>query len=150
MKSLETEIVINAPTQQVWSILTDFEKYPEWNPFIKGFKGEVKEGAKFTVTLQPANSKPMTFHPKCLVLKKNREFRWLGHLFLKGLFDGEHIFELKEIKKGTTTKFIQRENFRGMLVPLLWKNLETNTRNGFVEMNNSLKKRAEEKAGQKD
>jgi hypothetical protein len=37
---------------------------------------------------------------------------------------------------------------RGILVPLLWKNLETKTRSGFVKMNNSLKKRAEKEAGQ--
>ncbi|MFC2087063.1 SRPBCC family protein [Bacteroidota bacterium] len=52
MRYLKTEIIIDAPAERIWSILTDFEKFPEWNPFIKSVQGEVKEGEKFTVTLQ--------------------------------------------------------------------------------------------------
>ncbi len=37
MKSLETDIIINAPIDPVWNILVDFDSYPEWNPFIKSF-----------------------------------------------------------------------------------------------------------------
>jgi hypothetical protein len=143
MKSLETDIIINAPIDPVWNILVDFDSYPEWNPFIKSFQGKISEGKKFKVTLQPPNSKSMTFHPRCLVLEKNKEFRWLGHLLIKGLFDGEHIFKLEDLGNGQT-KFVQRENFRGVLVPLLWRIIKSNTKKGFVEMNNQLKKRAEQ------
>lgn len=142
MKSLETEIVINSPAERIWNILTDFEKYPEWNPFIRSIDGKVSEGEKFKVTIQPPNSKPMRFHPRCMVLKKNKEFRWLGHLLIKGIFDGEHIFELKEIEIGRT-KLIHRENFKGILVPFLWKKLDTDTKSGFIEMNKALKKKVE-------
>ena len=34
-KEIKTEILIKASPQIVWSILTDFENYPHWNPFIK-------------------------------------------------------------------------------------------------------------------
>ncbi|MEX2656036.1 MAG: SRPBCC domain-containing protein [Balneolales bacterium] len=143
MKSLKTEIIIETPADKIWSILVDFESYSEWNPFIKSFEGKIAKGEKFKVTLQLPNSKPMTFHPKCLVLEKNKEFRWLGHLLINGLFDGEHIFELEDLGNGQT-KFIQRENFRGVLVPLLWKKINSSTRSGFIEMNKQLKIRAEQ------
>ena len=35
MRQISTEIEINAPVETVWSILTDFDKYPDWNPFVK-------------------------------------------------------------------------------------------------------------------
>jgi len=143
MKSLNTEIIIDAPVDKIWNILVDFDSYSQWNPFITSFKGKIAEGEKFKVTLQPSNSKPMTFHPKCLVLQKNKEFRWLGHLFIKGIFDGEHIFELKDLGNDQT-RFIQREIFSGVLVPLLWKKISSNTESGFIEMNNQLKNRAEQ------
>jgi hypothetical protein len=36
---IKTEIPIGAPASAVWSILMDFERYPEWNPFIKKISG---------------------------------------------------------------------------------------------------------------
>ncbi len=143
MKSLETEIIIDAPADKVWDILVDFDSYSEWNPFIQSFEGEISEGQRFKVTLQAPNSKPMTFRPRCLVLEKNKEFRWLGHLLIKGLFDGEHIFKLEDPGNGTT-RFIQKEKFKGVLVPLLWKKIDSDIRSGFIDMNNQLKKRAEQ------
>jgi len=43
------EAHINAPIQVVWSILTDFEKWPEWNESVKEmrFQGPVEAGAEF-------------------------------------------------------------------------------------------------------
>ena len=34
-KEIKTEILINATPEKVWSILTSFDNYPNWNPFIK-------------------------------------------------------------------------------------------------------------------
>lgn len=143
MRSIITEIEINAPSSRVWSILTDFDNYPSWNPFIKSFEGKPVVGNRFKVKIQPPGSKAMTFKPICLKMEENREFRWLGHLFFKGVFDGEHIFELNETDDQKTI-FVQKENFKGILVPLLWKQLDTNTRRGFELMNEALKKKAEE------
>jgi hypothetical protein len=74
---------------------------------------------------------------------KEKEFRWLGRLLIPGIFDGEHIFEIKDNGDRATT-FVHREIFRGILVPVLWNKLAQDTENGFVSMNESLKLRAEE------
>lgn len=52
-------------------------------------------------------------------------------------------FELINNNNGTTT-FIQSENFKGILVPLFKKTLNTNTTNGFKLMNQKLKELAEQ------
>ena len=142
MKSLYTEIKIDAPADVVWKVLTDFQSYPDWNPFILSFDVLPEPGRKFSVTIQPTGKNPMTFKPVCLALIPGKELRWLGHLFITGLFDGEHIFELKELDDDRTL-LIQRENFRGLLVPLLWWQLNRSTRSGFEQMNLQLKNRAE-------
>ena len=142
-KEIRTQIVINASPEKVWAVLTNFNDYPNWNPFIKSISGEAKVGNKIIAYLQPPDSKGMTFKPRVLTFDVNKDFRWLGHLLFPGLFDGEHRFQLIDNGNGTTT-FIQSEKFRGILIPLFAKMLNTNTKNGFVAMNEKLKQLAEQ------
>lgn len=142
MKSIETDILIHAPAEEVWNILTDFSRYPEWNPFVQRIEGSPYEGEKLEVVIAPPGVKPMRFRPKVVRADPSRELCWLGHLLVPGLFDGEHHLEL--IAQGEkSTCFVQREYFSGLLVPLFWKRLDENTREGFVAMNEALKARAE-------
>ena len=143
-KEIKTEILINATPEKVWSILTNFDNYPNWNPFIKSIKGEVKVGNIITARIEPPEVKEMTFKPKILTFETNKELKWLGHLLFAGLFDGEHKFELIDNGNGTTI-FIQSERFKGILVPLFKKQLDNNTKKGFEEMNSKLKELAEQK-----
>ena len=142
MKEIHTEIEINAPAEKVWRVLTDFAAYPDWNPFVRRVEGEVRVGARLHVYIQPAGGKGMSFRPTVLVADHNRELRWLGHLWLPGLFDGEHSFSIEPLAEGHV-RFVQRERFGGLLVPLLSKMLDGDTRRGFEEMNRALKLRAE-------
>ncbi|NOU47783.1 MAG: SRPBCC domain-containing protein [Bacteroidales bacterium] len=141
-KKIETEILILAKPEKVWAIPTDFDKYPDWNPFIKSIQGNVRIGNTITVRLEPPGANGMTFKPVVLAFDINKELRWIGHLLFPGLFDGEHQFELINNNNGTTT-FRQSENFRGILVPLFNKMLDINTVNGFNLMNRKLKELVE-------
>lgn len=143
-KEIKTEILINAIPEKVWSIFTNFDNYPNWNPFIKSIKGDVKVGNKIIARIEPPEVKGMTFKPKILTFETNKELKWLGYLFFEGLFDGEHKFELIDNKNGTTT-FRQSEKFKGILVPLFKNMLDNNTIKGFEEMNRKLKELAEQK-----
>jgi hypothetical protein len=143
MKELRAEIEIQASAERVWQLLTDFAKFPEWNPFIRWAKGEAKTGARLEVHIQPSGASGMTFKPIVLKAEPNHELRWLGRLLMPGLFDGEHIFTIETL--GTArVRFTQREIFTGLLVPILANSLDTNTRRGFEEMNQALKVRAEQ------
>jgi hypothetical protein len=79
--------------------------------------------------------------PKVLDSEPNHQLRWLGHLFVPGLFDGEHCFDIQPLR-GNRVRFVQREALRGLLVPLFARSLD-NTLRGFKEMNHALKERAE-------
>ncbi len=142
MKELRTEIEIKAPAERVWHHLTDFGAFPDWNPFIRRIRGELRAGSRLEVFLQASGTKGMTFRPTVKNVEPNRELRWLGHLGIPGLFDGEHIFEITPA--GTDrVRFVQREEFHGLLVPLLRRSLDRDTRRGFEEMNGALRARAE-------
>jgi hypothetical protein len=140
---LHSDIEIEAPPDQVWDVLTDFDAYPDWNPFVRRIDGEPVVGTQLEVVLEPPGGRAMTFQPEVLAAQPTREFRWLGRLWgVPKLFDGEHIFEIEPLGQGRT-RFVQREKFSGVLVPLLARSLMTNTRRGFEAMNRALKERVE-------
>ena len=142
MKEVSTEIVIEAPVEQVWQILTDFAKFPEWNPFIRQMSGEVRTGAKLEVRLKPPGGRAMSFKPKMVNVETSREIRWLGRLLIPGLFTGEHSFAIEALDE-KAVRFVQHEKFTGLLVPFMSKSLDRDTKSGFEAMNRALKERAE-------
>ena len=140
---LYTEIQINATPERIWQTLTDFASFPQWNPFIRRASGKPEKGERLEVYLQPEGAGGMTVRPRVLTAEPGRELRWCGHLLFPGLFDGEHIFIIESVAGGV--RFIQREIFTGLLVPLFAKKLDTETRRGFEDMNHALKMRVEGK-----
>ena len=143
---IETEIEIAASPQRIWSILMDFSAYPEWNPFIRTLSGDVTPGRSLRASIQLPGAKAMSFRPKVRVAEHLKELRWLGHLLLPGLFDGEHYFQLAALANGHT-RFVQGEKFSGMLMSLFAARLGVSIKEGFVAMNAALKDRAEREAG---
>ncbi len=142
MTELHTQIEIAAPAERVWKILTNFSAYQEWNPFIRSANcAELKPGEMLEIALLPPGGEGWTFRPMLLVVHPERELKWLGRLFMPGIFDGEHCFTI-EVVDSHHVRFVQSEKFRGLLVPL-FKGLLEKTRCGFEEMNHALKIRAE-------
>lgn len=142
MRSIETSIDIAAPVARVWEIFSDFGRYPEWNPFVASVRGVVAAGERIETRLTPPDARAMTFKPKVMAFEPEREFRWLGQLFVPGLFDGEHQFLLESLD-GERTRFVQREDFRGILVSVVLRMIGKSTKNGFEAMNAALKDRVE-------
>jgi hypothetical protein len=141
MRELQTSTEIDATPERVWEILTDFPSYPGWNPFIRSIAGEAVPGAELRVTIQPPGGRAMSFKPTVREAEPQRELRWLGHLLVPRVFDGEHSLRIERIGEGRV-RFVQAERFTGVLVPLLGGTLEA-TRRGFEAMNEALKRRAE-------
>lgn len=141
MKEIYTEIEIDAPASVVWDIITDFDHYPHWNPFIKEISGDHIVGAQIDVFIKPPDSNGMRFKPKILSHVPEEELRWLGSLWIPKLFDGEHSLIIKKIDENKVL-FIQKEKFTGVFVPLLSGMLK-NTEYGFRMMNRALKREVE-------
>ena len=143
MKELRSEININAPATRVWDTLTALDSFHEWNPFMQRAVGEVKEGEKLKVYLKALGGIGMSFKATVVKVDPNRELRWLGHLGMQGIFDGEQIFEIEPVGDASC-RFVQREEFRGILVSLMLAMFGKSTLHRFNEMNQALKSRVED------
>jgi hypothetical protein len=141
MREIRAEIEIDASTDEVWRALTDFPAFPDWNPFIRKAEGELVAGQHIAVELQPPGHRAASFRPQLLSVEPGRGFRWLGHVLMPGIFDGEHIHEIEALGSNRA-RYVQREQFRGVLVPFLGGMLRDAQR-GFSDMNAALKARVE-------
>jgi hypothetical protein len=142
MKENRNEIEIQATPEKVWEVLTDLGKYSEWNPLLYRAEGKVAVGEKVELSARGA-SNDMNLLCSVTQVELNRQFSWKFHVGLPFLFRGEHIFAIKPINEHRV-RFIDREIFHGLLVPLQAKNLETNAKAGMIAMGDALKKRVEQ------
>lgn len=142
-KQLRTQIDIDATPERVWQVLTDFDAYPQWNPFLLQANGTPVSGQRLTIQMRPEGGRAMTFRPVVREVVPQRRLRWLGHLLVPGIFDGEHSFTIEPLESGGV-RLVQQEDFRGILVPLFARSLDRRTLPAFESMNRALKQRAEQ------
>jgi hypothetical protein len=139
VKEVRTEIEINAGPERVWKILSDFERYEQWNPFINSIIGQVKEGSKIEIHIETPAGKKRKYEPVVTRVDPGRELRWVGKSWV---LNGEHIFTIEQLQEGRV-RFVQREVFDGLLTGFFGKSLDTDIKQGFEGMNMALKERAE-------
>lgn len=144
MREIRSEIEIEASAETVWNILADFAAYPEWNPFIVKAEGDLVAGQHIAVTMHPPGHRTSSFRPKLLSVEPGSSFRWLGHVGVPGVFDGEHSHEIEPLGPHRSI-YVQSERFHGALVAPFGGMIRDAER-GFGEMNAALKERAEKAA----
>lgn len=143
MKEVRTEITIDAPVGRVFQILADIDRYHEWNPLIVSARGRVSPGEKLDISIRLPGKPDIPYVVQILRIVQDREFVWIGRMKMKGILDGMHFFELF-LEGVNRVRVVQREEFRGLLVPLVWRTfLDTRMRMGFEAVNQSLKELAE-------
>ena len=140
---IRTTIDIGVMPERVWRILVDFARYPQWNVTFRFADGHMRVGERLDVKVLSGNLRETRVRPVLLRAEESRELRWRGSLLLPGILDGEHIFELVPSGEGGT-RFNHSEIFSGILVSMLRRELDTNTRRAFESFNRALKRRAED------
>ena len=121
-------------------MLTDFEQYPEWNGHTR-ITGTAAEDERLTVAPGPDGDRMPTFRPRVL-RADGGELAWLGHLWVRGLFDGEHSVAVEDLGRGES-RLVQSEAFSGVLAGVLLRRYGTRTEATFEAVNAALKERAE-------
>jgi hypothetical protein len=89
MREIRTEIEIDAPIERVWEVLTRFEDFDDWNPFIVHAERRPRLGERLVVTVRPPGREASTFHPTVVAYEPHRELRCLGRLGVPDIFDGD-------------------------------------------------------------
>ena len=124
--TVEKEIVVERPVQQVWKTFIDVNNWPKVFPNVIDSKidGNLEVGKKFIMVLKGTIPfMPLHVEPTVLDVQENKLLRWRGSgkLGIKGVHDFifQTVSKADKNTKGTSyssTKIISREVFTGKLV----------------------------------
>lgn len=143
---LDHTLEIDAPSDLVWEVLTDFERYGEWNPFVVACR----------TTLVPGESIEMRVHvfrafaqPQTETILSHEP----GRAFSYGLADPPlgaigSLRSHRVVPQGEgRTRYESKFELHGWLAPAVRIALGRSLRRGFGEMAVALAARAERLAG---
>ena len=138
MKYFEASSDIKAKPERVWQVLTDGQRYPQWDSGIERFEGRIAPGAtvKLLVKVNPGRAFPL----KVTELSSNRRMVFSGGMPL-GLFRGVRTYTLEPDAAGGTS-FRMREEYTGPLLGMMWKSIP-DLGPSFQQFANGLKDEAE-------
>ena len=139
MREIVTRAVLPFARDKVWSVLTDFQSYRDWNPLNVAADGVAASGARVRMTfIDPGHpGRTITQDVTIIAAEAPSRLAWVGSVPL--LFRGEHYFELKG--SGQVTELRHGERLSGLL-PRLWgrRRIEQQ-RLAYEAMNDALAKR---------
>jgi hypothetical protein len=136
------EIDIAAPAEVVWDVLTDFDRWQEWNPEVKSmsYEGALAPGAMFRWKAGPG-----TIVSTVEEVNRPTYIRWRGRtLSISAL----HEWWFEERDSGTHVE--TEESFSGFLVRLARGTLQKQLDRALEEGLGHLKREAERRAGAAD
>ena len=142
MKEISTDIVIDAPKERIWELLTDFEGYANWNPFIYKMSGKLKKGSMVNFKVN-AKGRNLFFVAKIRTYDENKALSWGGPEIdlVSKIVNADHYFEIEEISENQC-RLLHGERFSGLLPKLAWRLIKT-LQPSYEAMNEQLKIKAE-------
>lgn len=142
LREIQTSIEIEATPEQVWGVLTDIDHWDKWNPIIISASGTASVGTELTITMRGEEGKDgPKYMPVVTSLQEPELFEWRAKMIAGFIFTNGRVFMLEKINGGT--RLINKETFKGMMVPLFWNKLNSHVPAMLNEMNVALKNRVE-------
>ncbi len=148
MKPIYTEISINAPAQTVWDIITDPDRYIEWNPFIPNItlkSSDLKIGTEFDLDCRMTDSQLLKDEHEVVLEVNPDEFIFRMGTSRKrgrpGIVSNRCQTCLPIDEKNV--KYVNYEEFHGILSPIVYLLYSAKLKRAFEKHNLALKARAE-------
>lgn len=138
---VEATSTINAPLERVWSILTDFAHYGEWNTFVPSMQATLQIGSPLTMKVQMRKGLSVKIHATVSLVEAQHRLAWTPRMpawFLKS-----ERFQVITALDENTTQYWTREVFTGVAALLLKLLLSKDLQRGFSSVARDLKTQAE-------
>lgn len=137
-----TEIEINASPEQVWSVLTDWDKLKNWSSSFVGISSDkmVKGEVFISYFKNPLTGGVVGLEHVCTDYEEGIKFGWSGDII--GSTQDHHIYSVEPTQNGTTL-FKQEDGLHGPHSKLLNFMAEHHMMSLYKKFNQELKERVE-------
>lgn len=111
------KIVINAPVEKVWKVITDLERYKSWNPFMPKLEADFSIGGKIRFVVNLGGIK----FPEKLwtqAFEENMRWCWGNKILFKFAGYSQRCRWLKRLGPNKTV-YMTTEKFKGAAAPLI-------------------------------
>lgn len=139
---IDARIEIDAPAERVWEVLTDFERYAEWNPFTVKVDTHLEMGAAVRMRVNLVGSLVQPQTEFITTLDEGRKICWS----MKGIpawLLGATRCQWLEPLSTERTRYASTDILTGLLTPLVLRLFGTAMQRGFERTCRALKARAE-------
>ncbi|WP_196889190.1 SRPBCC family protein [Aureivirga sp. CE67] len=134
-----TSIVINATPNQVWEVLTDFEKMPNWSSTFKGLEGDVRDGGQINALFLTQGQ--VIGFPHALIYDEGVSYGWSDEIItIPGIVDN-HFYTIENC--GSEVLFVQTDEFTGNNENIPAFGLANAVLEGYQTFNKELKEEVE-------
>jgi hypothetical protein len=136
MIRIETDAFLPCPRERAWAVLTDFARYPEWNPLVLEAEGPLAEGARLHLLIaRPDGSgKRDRLSARIVEVAAPARLAWRGSLPL--FFTGRHWFALDDAPGGTRLR--HGEEMSGLIPLIGGARMAASYRPGYERFNAAL------------
>ena len=133
---------IAAPVEEVWAVLVDLERYPEWNPFTLVVESSLEPGApvKMLVNL---GWQTLWQTETVLEVSPPRTLRWGIVSATPWLLRAERVQRLTPVEGGQGCVYETVDTIAGLVAPLVGLLFGRGLVAGFADVARALRERVE-------
>lgn len=138
---IEQEFDIEAPAEVVWAVLTDFERYTEWNPFVVEARCDLRPGGAIDMKVKllgPAQRQVEYIH----AVEPGKGFSYNMKPFPLGGLSSLRSHTIIDLGDGRC-HYSSHFHLQGWLMPVVRGLMRGALQRGFGSMSEALKARAE-------
>ena len=109
-KSVEAELLIEAPPKAVWAMLTDTDNYAAWNPIFVGVYGDMRPGGELMLDMKLEDGQVSQITVTVDAMIEYQSIQQSAGV--PGILTAHHEWSLEPAKGGALV--VQRETYRGV------------------------------------
>ncbi len=142
MWSHEAFVTINASPPDVWKVLVDIDRYPQWNRYATSAVGELRVGGEVEINVPRQGGKREPVNNRVTELIVNQRLCWRSLSWYQFLVYGVRCRHL-ELQSDGSTMFREVETMHGPLAGVIQRTMGTQLLRGIQTECDSLKQEVE-------